>query len=115
MEAEGDPGCVASLLRAVRESPPPNAVVKGIETQEIAPRGDYSFVIRPSTVSGTRTAEVLPDLATCDDCLRELFDPLPLSLYQLHPLRTSLQHYRGRPLRPRTHFDAPFSDMQKLP
>jgi hydrogenase maturation protein HypF len=75
MEAEGDPGCVASLLKAVRESPPPNAVVKRIETQEIAPCGDYSFAIRPSTVSGTRTAEVLPDLATCDDCLRELFDP----------------------------------------
>jgi hydrogenase maturation protein HypF len=75
LEAEGDPGCVALLLEAVRKTPPPNAVVVATETQEIAPCGDYSFIIRPSTVSVVRTAEILPDLATCEDCFRELFDP----------------------------------------
>jgi hydrogenase maturation protein HypF len=75
LEAEGDPGCVALLLEALRETPPPNAVVTAIETQEVAPCGDYSFIICPSLVSGARTAEILPDLATCNDCLRELFDP----------------------------------------
>lgn len=76
MEAEGDTGSVASLLEALRKTPPPNAVVTGIETQEIAPDGECSFMIRQSTAFGACTAEVLPDLATCDDCLRELFDPL---------------------------------------
>ncbi|NOG48513.1 MAG: hypothetical protein HND48_02985 [Chloroflexi bacterium] len=37
--------------------------------------GAVEFVIIDSHVEGALTAEVLPDLATCDDCLRELFNP----------------------------------------
>jgi hydrogenase maturation protein HypF len=32
-------------------------------------------VIAASQVAGKRMAEVLPDLATCQECLQELFDP----------------------------------------
>lgn len=75
MEAEGDRGCVAALLRVIHEAPPPNASVTAIETQEITPCGDEIFAIHLSRASGAHTAEVLSDLATCDDCLSELFDP----------------------------------------
>jgi len=75
VEAEGDPGLIAALIRMIREMPPPNASVVSIDTHEIEPRNEEAFEIRVSDAAGARTAQVLPDLATCDDCLRELFDP----------------------------------------
>lgn len=75
VEAEGDRGEVAALLRAMREAPPPNASVAGIETSTLEPLGEERFVIRSSEAAGRRTAQILPDLAICDDCLRELLDP----------------------------------------
>ena len=48
-------------------------------------------------------AAIPADVAPCDDCLRELFDParspLPLSVHQLHRLRAALH---DRPRRSRT-------------
>jgi hydrogenase maturation protein HypF len=37
--------------------------------------GYSTFEIRHSEDSGAKTALVLPDIATCPDCLREIFDP----------------------------------------
>lgn len=42
---------------------------------ELPVSGAAEFIITDSCVEGALTAEVLPDLATCDECLRELFDP----------------------------------------
>ena len=39
------------------------------------PGRNVTFVIAPSTVADRRSAVVLPDLATCSDCLKEIFDP----------------------------------------
>jgi len=75
VEAEGDPECIARLVGAIRETPPPNASVISIETQEVEPHGDEVFTIRPSDASGAHTTQVLPDLATCANCLNELIDP----------------------------------------
>jgi len=75
IEAEGDPGRIAALVQSIEVEAPANAAVTAIDTQEIAPTGDADFAIRPSDGTGSPTAEVLPDLATCVDCLRELFDP----------------------------------------
>jgi hydrogenase maturation protein HypF len=75
VEAEGEAGALSVLVDAMRYVPPPNAKVNRLEVSEIAPAGETSFVIRPSEATGSPTAEVLPDLATCADCLAELFDP----------------------------------------
>jgi hydrogenase maturation protein HypF len=75
VEAEGDGDRVAALVGAMRAAPPPNASVIAVETCEIEPLGEDRFGIRTSAAGGARTAQVLPDIATCEDCLRELFDP----------------------------------------
>ena len=40
-----------------------------------SPSGYAGFEIRESIDTGAKTAFVLPDIATCADCLREIFDP----------------------------------------
>ncbi|HEY0283638.1 MAG TPA: carbamoyltransferase HypF [Rhizomicrobium sp.] len=75
LEVEGEAGAIAALRRAIEESPPPNAAIVSVEVEELEPRGEKSFVIGASASQGARVAQILPDLATCPDCLGELFDP----------------------------------------
>jgi hydrogenase maturation protein HypF len=75
MEAEGGADDLATFVAAIRTSPPTNAMVAAIDIQRIEPRGETVFTIRASETAGTRVAQPLPDLATCPDCLAELFDP----------------------------------------
>jgi hydrogenase maturation protein HypF len=74
IEAEGSPEAVAAFLRKVIDAPPAGARVVNVEVESLAPTGEATFEVRASSLEGERTATVLPDLATCDDCLRELFD-----------------------------------------
>jgi hydrogenase maturation protein HypF len=74
VEAEGDLHRVHTLLAELRASPPANASIAAIEICEIRPRGDKGFAIRASDTEGTPIAHVLPDLATCDECLQEIFN-----------------------------------------
>jgi hydrogenase maturation protein HypF len=75
VEAEGAADDLSVFVETIRRSPPKNAVVTAIEVHQIEPRGEPAFAIRPSETTGTRTAQLLPDLATCPDCLAELFSP----------------------------------------
>jgi hydrogenase maturation protein HypF len=75
IEVEGRPAAVAGLLEAIRHSPPVNARIAGVVVHEIEPQGEPSFTIQPSEGAGTRSAQVLPDLAICEACLTEMFDP----------------------------------------
>ncbi|HXQ14234.1 MAG TPA: carbamoyltransferase HypF [Caulobacteraceae bacterium] len=75
IEAEGPPDRLAAFSDALRASAPPRALVAKIEIAEIALCGEPGFVIRPSTLAGARTSEISPDIAPCEACLAELFDP----------------------------------------
>ena len=60
---------------------------------------------RTARPAADRRVSIPPDLATCADCLAEIFDPrrspLPLSVHQLHELRAALHHRHRRSVRPR--------------
>ena len=75
VEAEGEACRVDALIQAIREAPPVNASVAAIDVQEVAPCGETAFRIRASEAASTPTAQILPDLATCADCIAELLDP----------------------------------------
>jgi hydrogenase maturation protein HypF len=74
IEAEADGELIEQLLRRVVSDAPPLAVIERIEVRDLALVGDGSFAIRPSVAGRTADAPVTPDTATCEDCLRELFD-----------------------------------------
>ena len=74
VEAEGPPAGLSGFLAALRDPPSPAAVTAYV-VDDLVPAGGDRFEIRESLASGERAVSVLPDLATCDDCLGELGDP----------------------------------------
>ncbi|MBI3610781.1 MAG: carbamoyltransferase HypF [Nitrospirae bacterium] len=75
IEAEGvKPHLDAFLLRIEKEKPP-RSFIQSLEFSFLDPVGFSGFEIRHSNGDGPPTALVLPDIAACPDCLRELFDP----------------------------------------
>jgi hydrogenase maturation protein HypF len=74
IEVDGDAAKLEEFLLRVASERPPRAVIQGIESAFLDAGGFTTFEIRESE-GGEKTALVLPDIATCDDCLRELRDP----------------------------------------
>ncbi len=75
VEIEGPREALDAFLAALRESPPPLARIQEIAVISMASKGEAGFAIVPSECDGERTVLIAPDIATCNDCLRELDDP----------------------------------------
>ncbi len=76
IEVEGGGAAVDRFLARLPAEAPPLAVVERVLVEEgVAATGDRAFVIRESVGGAIADAPVTPDTATCEDCLRELFDP----------------------------------------
>ena len=75
IEVEGDKTRLDEFLLRVERDRPPLAFIQGLECSFLDPRGISGFAIEASSAEGAATALVLPDIATCDDCLAEIFDP----------------------------------------
>lgn len=73
--ASGDGEQLNLFLKSLRDEAPPAAVVEEVSVFTAEPFEARSFEIAPSGHRGERHALVSPDLATCDDCVAELFDP----------------------------------------
>ena len=74
IEAEGSPRLLEALLLRIEGDKPPPALIQSLEPCFLDPVGYAGFEIRESR-AGEKTALVLPDIATCPECLREIFDP----------------------------------------
>jgi hydrogenase maturation protein HypF len=72
IEAEGSQ--LDRFTAELASSAPPLARVDSLTAEVIEPVGEREFRILESIASG-RSALIPADVATCDDCLRELFDP----------------------------------------
>jgi hydrogenase maturation protein HypF len=76
VEVEGGGDSVARFVERLPAEAPPLARVEGVVMEELsASRAAHGFVIAPSVSGGPVDAPVAPDTATCDDCLREMWDP----------------------------------------
>jgi hydrogenase maturation protein HypF len=74
VEAEGEEVALDEFAEALRAEAPELARVDQVVAERLGPRGDRAFRIVESRPNG-RSALIPPDVATCDECLRELFDP----------------------------------------
>jgi len=72
--AAGDEEDLRSFLEALPREAPPQAVIEEMRCNEAQPFDADSFEIITSSHEGERQTLISPDLATCDDCLAELFD-----------------------------------------
>jgi hydrogenase maturation protein HypF len=75
VEVEGDAERLNLFLRGIEEEAPPLAVVEEVFWRPLAALGERGFRIEESREGVRRRALVSPDVATCEDCLREVFDP----------------------------------------
>ncbi len=75
IEAEGASTALEEFLRILREEPPALARIDALESTAIPALHETAFTIRHSHALAGENTPVPPDIATCPDCLAELFDP----------------------------------------
>jgi hydrogenase maturation protein HypF len=75
LEVEGPRPAIDRFDARLLAELPPAAVVQTAERRWRPPEGERAFRIVASDSTAAKSAVVLPDLATCPDCLRELLDP----------------------------------------
>ncbi len=75
IEADGTQNELEAFVRALGEEAPPLAHIDSLESTEIPAQGFTNFEIIHSEAIPAAFQPISPDVAICDDCLRELFDP----------------------------------------
>jgi hydrogenase maturation protein HypF len=75
IELEGQADALDAFHAELIHQPPPLAHIVKVDTETVDARGDTDFIIVESEAQAGAHTLVSPDLAVCDDCLRELFDP----------------------------------------
>jgi hydrogenase maturation protein HypF len=75
IEAEGELPRLQRFLISLKDEKPAQARIENIQCSFLEPVGFASFEIKITSHDGKKRAGILPDLAPCEDCLRELLDP----------------------------------------
>ncbi|MBN2225679.1 MAG: carbamoyltransferase HypF [Deltaproteobacteria bacterium] len=74
-ELEGEPGSIDSFFWAVQKELPPLAEITGFIKETIPIVGTDYFLIIASDRTGQSSLHIPADIASCDRCVAELFDP----------------------------------------
>lgn len=75
MHVEGAPEALAAFLQDMKSRPPAASHVTAVDVQDAPVEGHDAFCIRESRRDARPTVRIPADLAVCDACLAELFDP----------------------------------------
>lgn len=75
IDAEGDFENLRTFLLRIPHDKPRHAILYSLKHQHMSPKGYTLFEIIPSDDQADKQAWILPDIATCSDCLDEIFDP----------------------------------------
>jgi hydrogenase maturation protein HypF len=73
---EGAADRIAAFIEDLPRRKPPLAHIVAIDCRERPVAGHTDFAIDQSRPGGSRATLIAPDVTVCDDCRRELFDPL---------------------------------------
>jgi hydrogenase maturation protein HypF len=75
VEVEGPADQLCRFEERLEKERPHASVVAVHKSASIPPQGSTRFEIHQSDIESGKSVSVSPDLATCPDCLAELFDP----------------------------------------
>ncbi len=75
IEVEGDRPVLDEFVLRLEREKPLHSFIQSLESSLLDPVGYTTFEIRPSDDRGAPSTLVMADIATCPDCLREIFDP----------------------------------------
>jgi len=73
IDAEGDKKALAGFIASLRMQAPPRARIDNLEASSHPLVGYDEFVIHKSQAKGKEYQLISPDIATCEDCKREIF------------------------------------------
>ncbi|HEX8772762.1 MAG TPA: carbamoyltransferase HypF [Pyrinomonadaceae bacterium] len=77
IDVEGEGRQIEEFINDIRRNPPPLSLIESFERRDQLDKANYpDFRILESESAGTRFVPVSADIATCSDCVREMFDPL---------------------------------------
>ena len=74
IEVEGEELIVGAFFHQLASAPPKQALISEFQKEVCDSKGYKRFEVVESEPDGDPAVHITPDLATCDDCLRELFD-----------------------------------------
>ncbi|PYJ45508.1 MAG: carbamoyltransferase HypF, partial [Verrucomicrobia bacterium] len=75
IEVEGARDSLRRFLLQLEKEKPSRAIIHTLESSFLDPVGYGAFEIHETDNHGQKTALILPDIAICADCLREILDP----------------------------------------
>jgi len=75
IEVEGEKKILESFLLRIEKEKPPRSFIQSLEFFFLDLHGYSVFEIQESDQSGTPSAIILPDIASCPECLAEIVDP----------------------------------------
>jgi hydrogenase maturation protein HypF len=76
IDVEGEENAIEQFINEIESGPPPLSQIESIERRDDLPLANYlEFRIADSDSAGGKFVTLSADIATCADCLRELFDP----------------------------------------
>ncbi len=75
IEVEGPIVSLDAFESDIIQKKPPRSFIQSLESARLDPKDYVDFQILESTAEGIKTALILPDIAVCDECLSEIFDP----------------------------------------
>jgi hydrogenase maturation protein HypF len=75
IEIEGERGLLEEFVARLETEKPGHSIIQSMDVSFHPANGYEGFEILESKELGAKSALILPDLATCPDCAREIFDP----------------------------------------
>ena len=75
IEVEGEAEAIERFLLALQKQAPPRASIEDITTTHYSPANYEGFEIRHSMAEEGKYQLISPDIATCQDCLKEILNP----------------------------------------
>ena len=73
IEAEGTAAQLEAFLLRLDREKPPRSSVHSLESSFLSPVGYRDFSIEASDLSGPAMTTIMPDIAACPECIREIF------------------------------------------